>query len=213
MRKNSLNEQGKAWNREALGQAVHLTEDQLGRLERGERKYIDKQTLTLLADSFNLTKKERKEFYYAALGLQDREIFNQEVPETQLKNLMGPTWKEASLISILEFRGLSLRYRHTNYFTDLLNKLFTIKDFKRDWQASHCNNDYCDTAYTHFTYKHCFFGLLDYTVSKTKINTMAGELNYILHNPTNPGTLSVFEELAKYGGTKVLKLAPWPEKY
>lgn len=276
MRKSSLNEQGKPWNREALGQAVHLTEDQLGRLERGDRKYIDKQTLTLLVDSFNLTSQERKEFYYAAVGLQDKEIFNQEEPETQLKNLMesleklhlpalivdvyldivatnkamldlyqitpdlieahrekaagfnqlytlyssrlnlkkliGPAWKEASLISILEFRRSSLRYRHTNYFKYLLNKLLKIKDFKRDWQASHRYKDYCDTAYANFTYKHCFFGLLDYTVTITKINTMAGELNLILHNPTDPGTLSAFEELANYGGTNVLKLAPWPEK-
>ncbi len=87
LRKHSLDKSGNRWTRETLSRAVHLTEDQLGRLERGDRKYLDNQTLMLLADSFNLTKLERKEFFYAALGLKDEELFNQENPETQLANL------------------------------------------------------------------------------------------------------------------------------
>ncbi len=276
LRKNSLDEQGKPWNRAALARAVHLSEDQLGRLERGERKNIDRQTLNLLADSFNLTSQERKEFFYAALGLQDKEIFNQEEPESHLKNLlvqveqqyfpalvldvyldvvatnkalldlyqikndlmetdrgktvpfnqlytlyssksdlkrlMGSAWKNASLASILEFRRSSLRYRHTEYFSNLLSKLFKLNTFKKDWYTSHQYNDYNDNVYKRLSYKHCCFGLLDYKISETKINTTAGELNLILHNPNNPGTYSIFEELAKYGGNKVLKFAPWPKK-
>lgn len=277
LRKNGLNEQGKPWNRDVLGRAVHLTADQLGRLERGERKNIDRQTLTLLADAFKLTSHERKEFYYAALGLQDKEIFNQEEPETRLKNLvdhaeklhlpalildvyldviatnkallnlyqidpdlieacrgkpagynqlsalysstpglkklMGPAWKNASLSSILEFRRSSLRYRHTDYFSGLLNSLFKLKYFKKDWHISHQYNDYSNSVYKRFTYRHCIFGLLDYTISETRINTAAGELNLILHNPNDPGTLSTFGELTRFGGANVLKFAPWPEKH
>lgn len=88
LRKNSYDTLGKRWSRESLSRAVHLTEDQLGRLERGDRKYIDNQTLTLLADSFNLTSLERKEFFYAALGFKDRELFNQEEPEEQIKRVI-----------------------------------------------------------------------------------------------------------------------------
>ncbi len=88
LRKNSFDENGNRWTRETLSRAVHLTEDQLGRLERGDRTYLDNQTLMHLADSFNLTTLERKEFFYAALGLKDEELFNQESPKTQLANLL-----------------------------------------------------------------------------------------------------------------------------
>jgi len=89
LRKNSFDPSGNRWSREGLSKAVHLTEDQLGRLERGDRKYLDNQTLMLLADSFNLTSLERKEFFYAALSLKDNKLFNHHEPETQLKNVIA----------------------------------------------------------------------------------------------------------------------------
>ncbi len=89
LRKDSFDPSGKRWNRENLSKAVHLTEAQLGRLERGDRKCLDNHTLMLLADSFNLTSLERKEFFYAALGVKDEELFKQEEPKTQLKDMIA----------------------------------------------------------------------------------------------------------------------------
>ncbi len=91
LRQNSIDQWGNPWTRESLSKAVHLSPDQLGRLERGDRKYLDTQTLKLLADSFNLTNLERKEFFYAALGLSDEELFSQEDSISQLKNLLAET--------------------------------------------------------------------------------------------------------------------------
>jgi len=88
LRKSSVDQWGNPWTRESLSRAVHLSPDQLGRLERGDRKYLDTQTLMLLADSFNLTNLERKEFLYAALGLSDEELFSHEDSIKQLNNLL-----------------------------------------------------------------------------------------------------------------------------
>ena len=88
LRKSSVDQWGNPWTRESLSRAVHLSPDQLGRLERGDRKYLDTQTLLLLADSFNLTNLERKEFLYAALGLSDEQLFAREDSINQLNNLL-----------------------------------------------------------------------------------------------------------------------------
>ncbi len=277
LRKNSFDEEGNRWTRETLSRAVHLTEDQLGRLERGDRKYLDNQTLMLLADSFNLTSLERKEFFYAALGLKDEELFCQEDPEKQLSNiikimeqllvpsfltdvykdivaankaildlyqitpnklerlkknpacfnqlfliysfksglrdLISAHWREAAMMTLLEFRRSSLRYRHTNYFNYLLKALLKEKDFELDWYSSHQGIDTPDSTYEHFEYEHSFFGAITYTATETTINTRNGELTLVLYNPANPDTAAVFEELMKFGGRKILKLAGWPGKY
>ncbi len=89
LRKGSYDQSGHQWTRETLSSAVHLTPDQLGRLERGERKHLETQTLQLLAQCFNLTELEKKEFLCAAVGLSDSEIFNRTEPQTQLENLIA----------------------------------------------------------------------------------------------------------------------------
>ncbi len=89
LRNSSFDEYGNRWTRENLSRAVHLSADQLGRLERGERKYLDNQTLQLLADCFNLTNLERKEFYLAAVGLSDNELYARLEPDIQLNKLIS----------------------------------------------------------------------------------------------------------------------------
>ncbi len=88
LRQNSLDPKGNRWTRETLSREIKLTEDQLGRLERGERKYLDNHTLHLLARSFNLTSLEKKEFFCAAAGMADDQLFAREKPEAQLQELL-----------------------------------------------------------------------------------------------------------------------------
>lgn len=88
LRKNCYDCYGNKWTRESLSREIHLTPDQLGRLERGNRKYLDAQTLHLLAKAFNLTDLERKEFFYASTGLDDYELYNNQEPDEQLVNLI-----------------------------------------------------------------------------------------------------------------------------
>ncbi|MDW7738608.1 MAG: hypothetical protein SCJ97_00920 [Bacillota bacterium] len=89
LRESSMDPYGNRWTRESLSRAIHLSPNQLGRLERGDRKYLDNHILQLLADCFNLTALERKEFLSAAVGLADEELFNKEEPVLQLQKLMN----------------------------------------------------------------------------------------------------------------------------
>ncbi len=84
-----MDEYGKRWTRETLSEAVHLTPNQLGRLERGDRKYLDNQTLELMAKAFKLTNLEQKEFFIAASGLKDEDLFKDQDPEHQLNSLVS----------------------------------------------------------------------------------------------------------------------------
>ncbi len=89
LRKSSVDQYGNRWTRESLSEAIHLTPNQLGRLERGDRKYLDAQTLQLLASALNLTSLEQKEFFMAAVGFRNEALFNQEEPEQQLNLLIS----------------------------------------------------------------------------------------------------------------------------
>lgn len=74
LRKQTMNTQNHPWTREELGQLIHMSSHQLGRIERGTRKYLEIETLQLLADAFNLTSLERKEFFLAAQGVSAHDI-------------------------------------------------------------------------------------------------------------------------------------------
>jgi transcriptional regulator with XRE-family HTH domain len=89
LRHSSVDDSGNRWTRDTLSNAIHLTANQLGRLERGDRKYLDNQTLQLLAESFKLTNLEKKEFLSAAVGIDDSALFGQNKPEEKLNKLIA----------------------------------------------------------------------------------------------------------------------------
>jgi transcriptional regulator with XRE-family HTH domain len=88
LRCSGTDNSGNRWTRESLCNEVNLSPDQLGRIERGERKYLDNQTLHLLASAFKLTNLERKEFLYASIGIPDSLIDSMLEPLTQLNNMI-----------------------------------------------------------------------------------------------------------------------------
>ncbi len=88
LRNGCFDDHGNRLTREALSKEIHLTPNQLGRLERGDRKYLDTQTLRLLARALKLTNLERREFFLAAIGQRDKYLFDQEEPENQLNDLV-----------------------------------------------------------------------------------------------------------------------------
>lgn len=91
LRKKTSDTNGDPWTRETLSKKIHLSIDQLGRLERGDRKYYDSQTLELLAKAFMLIPIERKEFYIAAAGITDDDYCYHLTPEEQLEELLEVT--------------------------------------------------------------------------------------------------------------------------
>ena len=105
LRKTTSDPQGNRWTRETLSKHLHLSVDQLGRLERGDRKYYDHQTLALLADAFKLTPIEHKELLIAAAGISNVEHYNFSNPDEQLKDLLDVlknVWPPAMLIDAFQ---------------------------------------------------------------------------------------------------------------
>jgi len=88
LRKATNDPSGNPWTRESLSIFIHLSINQLGRLERGDRKFIDNQTLKSLADAFNLSPIERKEFLIAAAGITEDDFCYHKTPEKQLKEML-----------------------------------------------------------------------------------------------------------------------------
>lgn len=105
LRKNSTDENGNRWTRDSLSAAIHLSRSQLGRLERGDRKYLDNQMLKLLANAFKLTIFEKREFLLAAAGISDDQLYGHEQPEKQLDQLLSQTYKLQVPAYILDVYG------------------------------------------------------------------------------------------------------------
>jgi len=276
LRKNSTDNWGKPLSREDLSRRVHLTPEQLGRLERGERKYVDPEDLKLLADAFNLTSLERKEFYFAALGLTDEHVLPADDPDSKLNHaistlanlktpgyiidvyadiiaanegviklyrfseetvdhlrqipagmnllhliyssslgmqeFLGSCWQESARMALLEFRRSTLRYRHTDYFKQLLSHLVKEKQFSIDWYASQRYEENYDFTYENFTFTHPEYGPLSYLATETTIHTKKGELYLIMYNPGDEETKKTFDKMISLREQEVTRLAPWPEK-
>ncbi len=105
LRKTTSSPESEPWTRETLSKYIHLSVDQLGRLERGDRKYLDRQTLELLAEAFNLTPIERREFLIAAAGITDEDYSYYIKPEEQLKDLLdalNTIWAPAIVIDAFQ---------------------------------------------------------------------------------------------------------------
>lgn len=88
LRKTTSDPRGDRWTRETLSKYIHITSDQLGRLERGERKNLDHQTLNLLAEAFRLTPAEKKEFLVIASGVAGIDLYYKLDPKEQLDKLI-----------------------------------------------------------------------------------------------------------------------------
>ncbi len=76
LRKQSYNSKGKTWSRQEFGRAIKMPPAKVGRLERGMHQYLDMETLGLMADAFQLTPHERKEFLYAAISAGQEDYFS-----------------------------------------------------------------------------------------------------------------------------------------
>lgn len=82
LRKEHMDEAGNRLTQAKLAELAQAQDPQtplneviLGKIERGERATLDDQTLLSLAETLKLTTGERREFFLAATGLYDEQIF------------------------------------------------------------------------------------------------------------------------------------------
>lgn len=89
LRQNSFDAGGEKLTRQKLSEAVNMTPQQLGRLERGEQRIIDGQTLSMLAKSLNLTSLEEREFLEVAANLSGGGDADSASPEAKLDEVLN----------------------------------------------------------------------------------------------------------------------------
>jgi transcriptional regulator with XRE-family HTH domain len=277
LRLNSYDERGAKLTRQKLSESVNLTPDQLGRLERGDRKFLDNATFHLLANSFNLTNLEKRELliiyanisnekppepsnsetqldgliaileklnapayvtdaycnivainavnlalqgltadiidYLGTLPVGYNMLYSIYAPELNFKELLGEKeWENSAYIAMLFFRRSTLPYRHTKYFNYLLQTLKREKQFAIDWYISHREQEHTDISYQVLTYEHPLYGPLCYLISETIIKSAQGNHCLFIYNAMDETTTSAFREMHRQSGSRVQRLAPWPDK-
>jgi hypothetical protein len=76
------------WTQTMLAEASNLTESIVGNIERGDKVNLEPNLLVALADALQLTSRERKEFFAAAVGIEDKYVARETDPESTLRELV-----------------------------------------------------------------------------------------------------------------------------
>lgn len=91
LRKEHYDEEGNRLTQAKLAEKAQqrdprspLNEIIIGKIERGERAMLDEQTLLSLADTLELTMGERREFFLAATGLDNEQIYAAQKPAAEI---------------------------------------------------------------------------------------------------------------------------------
>ena len=91
LRKEHFDEEGNRLTQAKLAEKVQqhdphspLNEIIIGKIERGERAMLDDHTLLSLADTLELTIGERREFFLAATGLDNEQIYPAQKPAEEI---------------------------------------------------------------------------------------------------------------------------------
>jgi hypothetical protein len=112
------------------------------------------------------------------------------------------------------FRTLSLRYRATEYFQQLLRELKQHRRFRQYWQGVHFQerDHFVDSRLMHYLSRQG--SRLAYFYSYLTALTTAGELYLCTYVAASPETAEAFSLTAKQvGSPRVFHVDPhWPEK-
>ena len=106
-----------------------LNEIIIGKIERGERAMFDDQTLLSLADTLELTMGERREFFLAATGLDNEQIFATETDTGEilhsviqmLTDIQLPALLVDSYLDVIAANAILVKMYDTNQI-DLLSR-------------------------------------------------------------------------------------------
>lgn len=123
LRKEHRDDDGNLWTQQTLANKAKLSKRAIQRIEDGSLRKLDSQILLGLADALELTIAERKEFFFAAMGVDHRGIAS-----TKYNHL------ETIEILFNAMRSVSLPAAITDVYADLiaantaLTKLLGIHD-------------------------------------------------------------------------------------
>jgi transcriptional regulator with XRE-family HTH domain len=79
LRRGIRDDEDRSWSQKRLGEQTELGEATIGKIERGERVNLDPDTLPRLANAMHLTTVERREFFIAAIGVDNYQMTRPEM--------------------------------------------------------------------------------------------------------------------------------------
>lgn len=89
LRRGIKDEDDRSWSQKRLGEETDLGEATIGKIERAERVNLDPDTLSRLANAMHLTTIERREFFIAAMGVDNHQMTRPEMkPECVLEDIV-----------------------------------------------------------------------------------------------------------------------------
>lgn len=97
LRREQRDEHDHEYTQAKLAELIGVTEQIIGKIERGEKVTYEADLLINLAKAFRLSSRERKEFFLAAVGLEEKDIPR---PANTAEQIL------ASLITIMETTAL-----------------------------------------------------------------------------------------------------------
>jgi transcriptional regulator with XRE-family HTH domain len=65
---------GRSWSQKTLADRIGVSSRLIKSIEQGAKQSVDVETLTKLADAFQLTTLERREFFALAAGVTDQQL-------------------------------------------------------------------------------------------------------------------------------------------
>jgi hypothetical protein len=130
-----------------------------------------------------------------------------------LQERVGEDWTEHAFETVMLFRTVSLRYRATEHFQNLLRELKRFRLFQRCWREVYFEekDQFVDTR--HIRFKSSQWGPLVTYVTYLTALTTAGELHLCVHVPTTRETANAFSQILEQSGQpRTYRLACWPEE-
>ena len=126
---------------------------------------------------------------------------------------LGEQWEGLVRQTMMLFRTVTLRYRSTDYFHDLLTELNRKPLFKRYWRDAYVDEKDHVVDNRHICFKSTKWGTMRSFPATVTALTTAGELHLCIYIPTTPETVMAFDEaLRQVGSQKAYRIDGWPKK-
>lgn len=126
------------------------------------------------------------------------------------RKLMGRYWHNYAYQNMMIFRTLSLQYRSTTYFRNLLAQLMQYKYFKRYWRELYWEEQDHLFDNEHIRLNSRRWGSLVYFSTSYIALTTSVNLYFCVYVPITSNTAECFNELLKQFGASMHQFMRWP---
>lgn len=133
-------------------------------------------------------------------------------PNSFVRQNLHEIWDQFVRLHVLQFRTMSLRYRHTDCFQQLFDALAQCDEFRRAWAATQHDTPAFYSELKRYVYTHPQHGRLAYIATAQHALTAAGSLYLSTLNPLDEETAAIFHSLAQSAGPDVRRITSWPHK-